>query len=243
MVGGGLIILASALLGSAHLISGQIRDGGLVVGGMLLGLIALSLNEFYRIDPERAAFESDRELERQRHQEERRLDFEQYRAMQTELREMRSRGASLQSKLELTGALDRDRVGDALLLGFHFHRRGERLPSPPHALVFKTAARRLKLIAGKRGEIKLERHALRDVLEMTYGPIVAEAFDLGYLLSHLHEDGVRAQRPEILGELERQLSALKVDSKPDSGPGTPNDGAELFKKLASRVTSIIRRAR
>ena len=191
MVGGGLIILASALLGSAHLISGQIRDGGLVVGGMLLGLIALSLNEFYRIDPERAAFESDCELERQRHQEERRLDFEQYRAMQTELREMRSRGASLQSKLELTGALDRDRVGDALLLGFHFHRRGERLPSPPHALVFKTAARRLKLIAGKRGEIKLERHALRDVLEMTYGPIIAEAFDLGILV----EPPSRGRRP------------------------------------------------
>lgn len=241
IVAGGLLILAAELLSSAHLISREVRDGGLVIGGMLVGLIAVSLSEIYRVEPERARVERDRELERQRHQEERRLDFEQYRAMQSEVRDMRSHAVTLQAKLELTGALDRDRVGDALLLGFYFHRRNERLSSPPHHPVFMTAARRLKLITVKKGDIKLEKPALREVLEMTYGPIVAEAFDLGYLLSHLHEDGASEQRPEILTELERQLNSLKVDPNSHDGVASGDEASELFKKLASRVVSIVRR--
>jgi hypothetical protein len=241
IVGGALLIVASVLLRSAHVISGEVRDAGLVIGGLLVGLIAVALNEIYRLKPERARLERERELERQRHQEERRLDFEQYRAIQSELRDMRSNAAALQSKLELTGALDRDRVGDALLLGFYFHRRGERLPSPPHQSIFTTAARRLKLVTEKRGEIRLDKPALHEVLEITYGPIVAEAFDLGYLLSHLHQDGSADQRPEILSELERQLNELKLDSKPNSAAAFPEEASELFKKLAARVVSIVRR--
>jgi hypothetical protein len=241
IVAGGLTILATELLSSAHAISAEVRDTALVIGGLLVGLIAVWLNEIYRAAPERARLERERELERQRHQEERRLDFEQYRAMQTELRDLRSHAAALQSKLDLTGALDRDRVGDALMLGFYFHRRGERLPSPPHQPIFMTAARRLKLVPEKKKEIKLDKPVLREVIEITYGPVVAEAFDLGYLLSHLHEDGGSEQRPEILTELERQLNALKVDSKPDGVAGLSEEAADLFKRLAARVISIVRR--
>lgn len=239
IVAGGLVILASELLSSGHFISHEVQDAGLVIGGVLVGLTGVLLNEIYRIKPERARFDRDRELERQRHQEERRLDFEQYRSMQTELREMRSHIASLQTKLDLTGALDRDRVGDALLLGFYFHRRGERLTSPPRHPIFTTAARRLKLLTAQKAEIKLDKTALHEVLEMTYGPIVAEAFDLGFLLSHLHEDGSTPQGPEILSELERQLTALKFDGVAHNGE-VPHDAQELFKKLAGRVISIVR---
>jgi hypothetical protein len=240
--GGAFLILAVELLRSAHLIPSALRDAGLVVGGMLLGLIAISLYELYWLEPERARIDQQREAERQRHQEERRLDFEQYRAMQSDLREIRSHAATLQAKLDLTGALDRDRVGDALLLGFYFHRRRERLPSGPHQPVFKTAATRLKLVSEENSEIKLDKGALRGVLFMTYGPIVAEAFDLGYLLSHLDEEGFPETRPEILSELERQLNALKLDSKPQDGARVSDEVSELFKKLAARVISIVRRA-
>lgn len=240
IIGGGLLILATELLHSANLISGQVRGAGLAIGGVFVGLIAVLLNETYRAQPERAQWEHERELERQRHQEERRLDFEQYRTMQTELRDMRSHMAVLQARLELTGALDRDRVGDALLLGFYFHRRNERLPSSPHDPIFTTAARRLKFVTEKKAEIKLDKAALCEVLEMTYGPIVAEAFDLGYLLSHLQQDGSAKQHPEILGELERQLTALKVNSHPNSVAGLPEEASELFKRLAARVISIVR---
>jgi len=241
IIGGGFLIFLSEVLYSKHFISGEARDAGLVIGGIFVGLIVLSLNEIYRVEPERAYLEREREFERQRHQEERRLDFEQYRTMQSELRDLRSHAGALQSKLALTGALDRDRVGDALLLGFYFHRRAERLPTPPHQPVFSTAARRLKLLTEKKDEVKLDKPALHEVLEMTYGPIVAEAFDLGYLLSHLHQDGSPQQRPEILTELERQLNALKLDSKPDATDGLSDDATELFKKLAARVISIVRR--
>lgn len=241
IVAGVFVILASELLGSAHVISSEVKDVTLVIGGLLLGLIAVSLNERYRAEPERARLEREREQERQRHQEERRLDFEQYRAIQSQLREMRAHTAALQSKLELTGALDRDRVGDALLLGFYFDRRGERLPSAPHDSIFTTAARRLKLVTAKKAEIRLEKPALHEVLEMTYGPIVGEAFDLGYLLSHLQEHGSSDQRPEILAELERQLNALKLDSQPHDGARRSDEASELFKKLAARVISVVRR--
>jgi hypothetical protein len=242
IVGGALLIAVTEILSSAHRISGDLRDAGLVVGGILIGLIALSLNEFYRTAPQRARVEREREAERQRHQEERRLDFEQYRALQSELRETRSRASTLQGKLELTGALDRDRVGDALLLGFYFHRRGEGLPSSPRQSIFKTAALRLKLTTEKTAEVKLDKNALHDVLEIAYGPVVAEAFDLGYLLSHLGEDGFpQTHSAEILGELEKQLKALKLDSKVPAGADLPEDASGLFKKLAARVISIVRR--
>lgn len=238
---GVLLIAAAEALSRSHLIPNDVRDAGLVVGGALLGLIALSLDELYRAGPERERIRREREAEVARHQEERRLDFEQYRGLQTELRETRARTATLQTKLDLTGALDRDRIGDALLLGFYFHRRGERLPSSPKQSIFKTAATRLKVATEMGSDVKLDRSALHDVLEIAYGPVVAEAFDLGYLLSHLGEDGLALEPgAEILGELEKQLKALKLDSKPASS-GNSNDISSSIRNLAARVVSIVRR--
>ena len=194
----------------------------------------------FRVAPERLKDEREREAERQRHQEERRLDFEQYRSLQTELRETKSRAASLQAKIELTGALDRDRVGDALLLGFYFHRRNERLASSRES-IFRTAAERLKLVTGNAHEIKLEKSALHEVLELTYGPIVAESFDLGYVLSHLGEDGLLEGRVEILSELERHLKSLRPNTRDGAVPDVPPEVTGLFRKLAGRVVSIVRR--
>ncbi len=237
---GVLFIVAAEALSRAHLIPSDVHDAGLVVGGALLGLIALSIDEIYRTGPERERARREREAQLARHQEERRLDFEQYRTLQAELREARSQTTALKTKLDLTGALDRDRIGDALLLGFYFHRRGEGLPSAPKQSVFKTAAMRLKLLTETVTEVKLDKEALHDVLEIAYGPVVAEAFDLGFLLSHLSEEGL-AQGPdaEILGELEKQLRALKLDSKAASVP--TNSASGSVRKLAARVASIVRR--
>jgi len=238
---GVLLIAVAEALSRAHMISSDVHDAGLVVGGALLGLIALSLDELYRTGPERERMRREREAELTRHQEERRLDFEQYRALQAELREMRTQAAALKAKLDLTGALDRDRIGDALLLGFYFDRRGDGLPSAPKQSIFKTAAVRLKLLTRTVNEVKLDKPALRNVLEIAYGPVVAEAYDLGYLLSHLGEDGlVQGSSAEILGELEEQLKALKLDSKPSTAPST-NGIASSLKQLAARVASIVRR--
>jgi len=238
----GIILIAGAeVMGRLHLVPSDVRDADLVVGGALLGLIALYLDEIYRAGPERARLRREREAERARHQEERRLDFEQYRALQAELREMRSQTAKLKTTLDLTGALDRDRIGDALLLGFYFHRRGEALPSSPKQSIFKTAAMRLKLLTQTLTEVQLDKQALHDVLEIAYGPVVAEAFDLGYLLSHLGEDGlVQGPETQILGELEKQLKTLKLDAKAAADGGS--DGiAGSIRKLAARVVSIVRR--
>lgn len=241
IVGGLILIAAVELSSSARLIPRELADAGLVLGGALVGLVALYLDETFRVRPERARVEAEREAERQRHQEERRLDFEQYRALQFELRATRARAAALQAKLDLTGALDRERVGDALLLGFYFHRRAERLASSPHRSVFQMAALRLKIVADPAAEVKLAKEALRDVIEVTYGPIVAEGFDLGYLLSHIGEDGLSQARPEVLNELEKQLRSLKFDSHSNSAAGLPAEASELFKKLAARVMSIVRK--
>jgi hypothetical protein len=242
IVAGILLIAGAEALGRAHVIPGDVRDAGFVVGGALLGLIALSLDELYRTGPERARMRQEREAEVTRHQEERRLDFEQYRALQAELKETRSRSAALESKLELTGALDRDRIGDALLLGFYFDRRREGLPSSPKQPIFKAAAMRLKLLTGTVNEMSLEKRTAHDVLEIAYGPVVAESFDLGYLLSHLGQDGL-AQGPgsEILAELEKQLKALKLDSKPSAASSAADISANI-KNLAARVASILRRS-
>jgi hypothetical protein len=234
---GASIILAFELTGSARL-DGAGRDVGLILGGGLLGLIALCFYEILRAAPQRASAERERAAERQRQQEERRLDFEQYRKLQSELRESRAHAAALQAKLDLTGAIDRDRVGDALILGFYFHRRGEKLQSSPKQPVFSIAAKRLKLLNGT-DEITLDKFALHEVLQMAYGPIVAEAFDLGFLLSHLGEDGFPERHPEILVDLENQLKALKLDHAAGAAD-LPDDTAGLFKKLASRVVSIVR---
>jgi len=241
IVAGILLIAGAEALGRAHLIPSDVRDAGFVVGGALLGLIALSLDELYRAGPERARLRQEREAEVARHQEERRLDFEEYRALQAELKETRSRSSALETKLELTGALDRDRIGDALLLGFYFDRRREGLPSSPKQPIFKTAAMRLKLLTGTVTEMSLDKRTAHDVLEIAYGPVVAESFDLGYLLSHLGGDGV-AQGPgtEILGELEKQLQALKLNSKPSVATAGDDISANI-KKLAARVASIVRR--
>jgi len=241
IVGGLLLIAAVELLRSAGMIPREIADAGLVIGGAMVGFAALYVNEIARVAPERARLEAEREAERQRHQEERRLDFEQYRALQFELRATRSRAAALQAKLDLTGALDRDRVGDALLLGFYFHRRDERLPSSPHRSIFQMAALRLKIVADPATEVKLAKEPLRDVIEVTYGPIVAEGFDLGYLLSHIGEDGVSQARPEVLNELEKQLRSLKFNSHSNSAAGLPAEASDLFKKLVARVMSIVRK--
>lgn len=240
IAGGALLVLIAEILAGARIIPESIKDAGLILGGALMGLVAVSLNEIYRAEPERLKEEREREAERQRHQEERRLDFEQYRSLQAELRETKTRAASLQAKIELTGALDRDRVGDALLLGFYFHRRNERLASSRES-IFRTAAERLKLLTGKVHEIKLEKSALHEVLELTYGPIVAESFDLGYVLSHLGEDGLPESRIEILSELERHLKSLRPNTRDGAVPDMPQEVTGLFRKLAGRVVSIVRR--
>ncbi|HYL28189.1 MAG TPA: hypothetical protein VEW74_10185, partial [Candidatus Nitrosotalea sp.] len=108
----GILLIAGIEIAGAGRVSGTVRALALVAGGMLVGLIALCLYEMYVFAPRRARAEAELAAERQRHQEERRLDFEQYRALQTELRESRSHSAALQAKLDLTGAIDRDRVGD-----------------------------------------------------------------------------------------------------------------------------------
>jgi hypothetical protein len=236
-----LLIAAAEALSRFHLISNDVRDAGLVVGGALLGLTALALDSFYRTGPEIKRMRREREAEFARHQEERRLDFEQYRALQAELRETRARATSLESKLDLTGALDRDRIGDALLLGFYFDRRREGLPSAPKQSIFKTAATRLKLLTNTVAEVTLEKPAIHKVLEIAYGPVIAESFDLGYLLSHLGEEGLtREPGVEILVELEKQLNALKLDGKPSTG-GITGDISTNIKNLAARVASIVRR--
>ncbi len=243
IAGGALLILAVELLSRFDVIGRSSRDVGLVAGGMLLGLIGLWIYEVYRVAPERIRADAERETELARHQEERRLDFEQYRTLQSELRDARSRASSLEAKLNLAGALDRDRVGDALLLGFYFHRRGERLPSPPKQSIFKTAARRLKLIGGAVADVKLDKAALHDVLEIAYGPVVSEAFELGYVLSHLGEEGFPEGRPEMLGELEKQLKALKIDARSGIVTELPEEISGLFRRLAARVMSIVRGSR
>lgn len=234
----GIFLIAGIEIAGSHGLSGAVKDVGLVVGGMLLGLLVLCLYEMYFVAPQRARTLIERDAERQRHQEERRLDFEQYRSLQGDLRETRSHGVTLQAKLDLTGAIDRDRVGDALILGFYFHRRGERLPSAPRQSIFTIAAKRLKLL-NSAAEVKLDKVGLHEVLLIAYGPVVAEAFDLGYLLSHLGEDGFPERHPEILSDLENQLNALKLDHVSSEAADFPDD--RLFKRLAGRVVSIVRR--
>ncbi len=240
-IAGGLFLILLAEVGAgARAISTGLKDFALILGGTLVGLGSLSLNEIYRAQPERLRSEEAREAERERHQEERRLDFEEYRALQTELRVVRLRAASLQSKLDLTGAVDRDRVGDALVLGFYFHRRNDRLPSGGGS-IFKRAGERLKLAEPKR-DLKLEKSAVQQVLHIAYGPVVAESFHLGYLLSHLGDEEMpQTSSPEILGELERHLKALKLGAEIGSHNGRAAGAATLFQRLASRVVSVVRR--
>jgi hypothetical protein len=241
IVVGGFLIAAVEVLSGAHLIAADVKDAGLVLGGALVGLIALILDDAYRSGPQRERVEQERDAERQRHQEERRLDFDQYRAVQSELRETRTRATALQAKLDLAGALDRDRVGDALLVGFYFHRRNERLPSSPKDPIFQIAGRRLRLLTEKSPEVKLEKSAVREILEISYGPVVSEAFDLGYVLSHLGEDGVPAtSSPEILAELRTHLSALKLNGQASSISMSAR-ASRLFRKLSDGVISIVRR--
>ncbi|HEX3457223.1 MAG TPA: hypothetical protein VHR97_04645 [Candidatus Baltobacteraceae bacterium] len=77
-------------------------DAALVLGGALIGLTGIVLEEIYRSGPERVRIAQEREADRQRHREERRLDFVQYRTLQAELRETQSRADRLQAKLELS---------------------------------------------------------------------------------------------------------------------------------------------
>jgi hypothetical protein len=242
-IAGGVFIVAFVeLFGARHPIAADVRETALVVGGALVGLIALLLNDIFRTEPAFLHIEQERETERQRHQEERRLDFEQYRALQAQLRENHARVGSLEAKLKLTGALDRDHVGDALLLGFYFNRRDERLPSSPHQPVFTIAAQRLKVVTGTNPEVRLDRLALRAVLDIAYGALVSEAFDLGYVLSHLGEDGLPpTHNPEILAELEKHLNALKFDSKAHAAEGDTEENPGALRKLAARVVEIVMR--
>ncbi|HVN69241.1 MAG TPA: hypothetical protein VMU38_06310 [Candidatus Binatia bacterium] len=223
------------------------HDLGLVVGGGLVGLIVFWIDETYVASPERKRAAEERESERQRHQEERRLDFEQFRALQSELRECRLHAASLQAKIDFTGAVDRDRVGDALLLGFYFHRRNERLPSDSRQSIFNTAAMRLRLLTNAAQDINVDKDSVRGVIEMAYGPIVSEGFDLGYVLSHLDENVLpSATSPEIMMELERHLSELKVGAErvqPEPGTAASDDASGLFTRLTTRIISILRRKR
>jgi hypothetical protein len=76
-------------------------DAALVLGGALIGLTGIVLEEIYRSGPERVRIAQEHEADHQRHREERRLDFAQYRMLQAELRETQSRADRLQAKLEL----------------------------------------------------------------------------------------------------------------------------------------------
>lgn len=188
-------------------------DAALVLGGALMGLVGIVLEEIYRGAPERARTAAEREVERQRHQEERRIDFAQYRSLQAELRETQARAEKLQAKLDLTGALDRDRIGNALLLGFYFDRHERSGPSKNGRSVFDSAAAELKLPAGF-GESNLNRAATHDLLKMAYGASVTEAFDFGYLLSRLDATGFPSNcTPETLAQLEEQLKRLDDNSE------------------------------
>ncbi len=241
IAGGVLLIVAVLLLGRAGAIAYGLVDIGLVAGGALVGLTALSLDEIYRNAPERLHLERQRDAERVRQQEERRLDFEQYRALQAELRDVRAHAGQLQAKLDLTGALDRDRVGDALLLGFYFHRRDDRLASGSGRPIFKTAAQRLRVVTDPARDLDLDKTATRAVLNAAYGAVVAEAFDLGYLLSHFGEDGLPpAARPEILSELERHLQSLRPDAGVRSRNGVPRDVSGVLQRVAARIVAIVR---
>ena len=189
-------------------------DAALVLGGALIGLTGIVLEDIYRSGPERVRVAQEREAERQRHQEERRLDFAQYRLLQAELRETQVRAERLQAKLELTGVLDRDRVGNALLLGFYFDRRGEPITATAERTIFETAAQHLKLPAEPFEQTKVDRAAAHDLLTMAYGANVAEAFDFGFLLSRLDASGFPDNcTPETLAQLEQQLKRLGDDSE------------------------------
>lgn len=239
IVVGSLLIAAAEALNGAHLIAPELRDAALVLGGAAFGLTALCVNEVYRVLPELERLQREREVERVRHQEERRTDFEEYRALQTELEEMRAHATALQSKLDLAGALDRERVGDALLMGFYFHRRDERLPSAPKESIFRTAAARLKVVSGTTVDVKLDKATLHDVIEIAYGLVVAEAFDLGYVLSHLGEDGVvRSHDPDVLAELEKHLKAVRFNT-PASPARTTQDLSALLRGVVARVGSFV----
>jgi len=90
-------------------------DAALVLGGALIGLTGIVLEEIYRGGPERMRIAQEHEADRQRHQEERRLDFTEYRKLQAKLRETESQAECLQAELELTGVLEPDRIGNGLL--------------------------------------------------------------------------------------------------------------------------------
>jgi hypothetical protein len=200
-IAAGVVVILIAELSGAAQDRHAGRDLALIAGGVLLGLASVAFYEIYVAGRRITLTERERDAERRRHQDERRLDFEQYRALQSELRQTRSQLSALQAKADLTGAIDRERVGDALILGFYFHRRNERLPSSPKHSIFTIAAQRLKLRNGKP-QITLEKPALHELLHMAYGPIVAEAFDLGYVLSRLGEGGFAESHSQILADLE-----------------------------------------
>jgi len=216
-----LAILAGALIVALVVDSHTARvvlrgwaDAALVLGGALMGLVGILLEEIYRGAPERARVAAEREAERQRHQEERRVDFAQYRSLQAELREAQARADKLQAKLDLTGVLDRDRIGHALLLGFYFDRRTEPGGWRNGRTIFESAAAELKLPAGRFRDAKIDRASTHDLLLMAYGSSVTEAFDFGYLLSRLDASGFPANcTPETLAQLERQLKRLEDDSE------------------------------
>ena len=241
IAGGVLLIVGVLLLGRAGAIAAGLVNIGLVAGGALVGLTALSLDEIYRNAPERLRLEHQRDADRVRQQEERRLDFEQYRVLQAELRDARARAGTLQAKLDLTGALDRDRVGDALLLGFYFHRRDDRLDGGRGRPIFKTAAQRLRVVNDAARDLELDKAATRSVLNAAYGAVVAEAFDLGFLLSHFGEDELPpVTRPEILSELERHLQSLRPDADLRNRNGAPRDVSGVLQRVAARIVAIVR---
>ena len=219
-------------------------DAALVLGGALIGLTGIVLEEIYRGGPERERAAQEREAERQRHQEERRLDFAQYRLLQAELRETQARAERLQAKIELTGVLDRDRVGNALLLGFYFDRRDELIAATAERTIFETAAQQLKLPAEPFEQTKVDRAATHDLLAMAYGANVAEAFDFGYLLGCLDASGFPDNcTPETLAQLEQQLKRLGDDSELHSAVAKFLRYCHSRERAASRPGFLCRVAR
>jgi len=235
-----LIVLAEAL-GMARVISQGFKEACFILGGILMGLASLCLDDLVRTRPAIQRLEEEAAAERAQHQEERRLDFEEYRALQSELRLAREEVSSLRAKMAFAAALDRDYVGDALLLGFYFHKRAERLPSNPSRSIFKAAATRLKVVRDPKCDVLLDKDGLHGVLDIAYGPVVSDAFDLGYLLSHLGEEGAAATAsPDIPSDLEQHLKALKLGAAMRTRNGAPHDVSGLLRRFAQRIVSIVR---
>jgi hypothetical protein len=63
-------------------------------------------------------------------------------------------------------------------------------------------------------DLELDMTATRGVLDAAYGAVVAEAFDLGFVLSH--HDGLRSRN------------------------GVPRDASGILQRVAARIVALVR---